>query len=206
MFAFLCETSNISPLKIEEILTSLKFLCVWMCVITTFPSNHCYPDHAEITVVIWSHLDFRGHTHHTLFTCYLLWWLGRSLRMVFNTQCWKTVNFCYSSFGKDSSWQFSELLNPMGRAKYQTCLRKCYCILSIYKPNTCSWRMPAQLLSKQMNSKCQVSTHSPGFVQEADCCSHCFPFPAGTLLATALLIQTMTFDIWIRNLLHFNKQ
>lgn len=45
------KVSSFSPLKIEEDHASLKFSCVRMlCVNTTFPSYHHYPDHAEITV------------------------------------------------------------------------------------------------------------------------------------------------------------
>lgn len=50
-FEFLNKVSSFSPLKIEEDHAPLKFSCVCtLCVNTTFPSDHHYPDHAEITV------------------------------------------------------------------------------------------------------------------------------------------------------------
>lgn len=68
MFAFLCEVSNISPLKIEESLAPLKFVCVCMYVITTFPSEHGCPDHAERTVGYLEPFRFRGtHSPHAIY-------------------------------------------------------------------------------------------------------------------------------------------
>lgn len=63
-----CLHSYVKFLKITESPAPLKFLCVCTCVITTFPSNHCYPDHAEITVGYLEPFRFQGtHSPHVIY-------------------------------------------------------------------------------------------------------------------------------------------